>query len=68
MLCYNRIIKRKTKQVKENKIMKRITINNGTVAKKQAIKEAKEYNEKTGNAVEVCNMIGDTILYLKKRI
>lgn len=45
--------------------MKRITIDNGTMTKKKAIELAKQYYEETGKQVEVCNMIGGTVLYLK---
>lgn len=45
--------------------MKRITINNGTMTKKRAIEIAKQYHKETGKPVEVCNIIGDTVLYLK---
>ena len=66
-MIYNKDKLRENIKQRRTRKMKRITINNGTVTEKQAIKEAKEYNEKTGNAVEVCNMIGDTVLYLRKR-
>ena len=45
--------------------MKRITIDNGTITRKKAIEIAKQYNKETGKSVEVCNMVGDTVLYLK---
>ena len=45
--------------------MKRITIDNGIITKKKAIEIAKQYNKETGRSVEVCNMVGDTVLYLK---
>ena len=44
----------------------RITVNNTTKKKKKAIMNAKQVNEQTGVPVEVCNMLGDTILYITK--
>lgn len=44
--------------------MKRITINNNTITKENAIKEARKFHKETGKKVEVCNMLGDTILYI----
>lgn len=44
---------------------KLITINNTTITKKVAIKEAKEYNDQTGLDVIVCNMIGDVVFSIK---
>lgn len=58
------IVKRK-QQMKGEQKMKRITINNGTMTKKRAIEIAKQYHKETGKPVEVCNTIGDTVLYLK---
>lgn len=46
--------------------MKRITVNNGTMTKEKAMKEAKEFHEQTGKPVEVENMLGDTIAYFVK--
>ena len=34
--------------------------------KEKAIMNAKQVNEQTGVSVEVCNMLGDTILYITK--
>lgn len=45
--------------------MMRITVNNTTMTKERAIKEAKEFHDQTGEQVEVENMLGDTIAYLK---
>lgn len=45
--------------------MKRIIIDNGIVTKKKAVEIAKQYHEETGKQVEVCNMVGDTVLYLR---
>lgn len=45
--------------------MKRIIIDNGMMTKKKAIEIAKQYYKETGKPIEVCNMIGDTVLYLK---
>lgn len=42
-----------------------ITINNTTITKKVAIKEAKEYNDQTGLDVIVCNMIGDVVFSIR---
>ena len=44
----------------------RITVNNSTMKKEKAIMNAKKVNEQTGTSVEVCNMLGDTILYITK--
>ena len=44
----------------------RITINNTTMTKEKAIMNAKQVNEQTGVSVDVCNMLGDTILYITK--
>ena len=44
----------------------RITVNNTTITKEKAIMNAKQVNEQTGTSVEVCNMLGDTILYITK--
>lgn len=46
--------------------MKRIIIDNVVMTEKKAVEIAKQYNKETGKPVEVCNMIGDTVLYLKK--
>ena len=46
--------------------MKRITINNVTVTKTNAIKEAIEYNKKTAKEVEVQNALGDTVIFITK--
>ena len=44
----------------------RITVNQTTTTKEKAIMNAKQVNEQTGVSVEVCNMLGDTILYITK--
>ena len=44
----------------------RITVNNTTMTKEKAIMNAKKVNDQTGVSVEVCNMSGDTILYITK--
>lgn len=44
----------------------KITVNNTTMTETRAIAEAIEINDQTGVAVEVCNMIGDTIVYVTK--
>ena len=44
----------------------RITVNNTTMTKEKAIMNAKQVNEQTGLSVEVCDMLGDTILYITK--
>ena len=44
----------------------RITVNNTTITKEKAIMNAKKVNEQTGVPVEVCNMLGGTILYITK--
>ena len=36
------------------------------MTKEKAIMNAKQVNEQTGVYVEVCNMLGDTILYITK--
>ena len=46
--------------------MKRITVNNTTITKENAIKEAIEYNKKMHEQVEVENMLGDTIIFITK--
>lgn len=46
--------------------MKRITINNVTVTKENAIKEAVEYNKKTAKEVEVQNALGDSVIFITK--
>lgn len=46
--------------------MKRITINNTTVTEANAIKEAIQYNKKTAKEVEVQNMLGDTVMLIKR--
>lgn len=46
--------------------MIRITINNGTMPEDKAIKEALEINDQTGEAVEVCRALGDTVLYISE--
>ena len=43
-----------------------ITVNNTTMTKEKSIMNAKQINEQTGASVEVCNMLGDTILYITK--
>ena len=43
-----------------------IAVNNGSMTKKQAFKEAKEIHDQTGVEVLVENAIGDTILWIKK--
>lgn len=44
-----------------------ITINNGTVTKESALRDAREINDQTGEAVEVCNMLGDTVAYITSK-
>lgn len=44
----------------------RITVNNSTTTKEKAIRNEKQINEQTEVSVEVCNMLGDTILYITK--
>ena len=44
----------------------RITVNNTTMTKEKAIMNAKQVNEQTGVTVEVCNLLGDKILYITK--
>ena len=44
----------------------RIILYNITMTKEKAIMNAKKVNEQTGVSVEVCNMLGDTILYITK--
>ena len=44
----------------------RITVNNSTMTTEKAIMNAKQVKEQTGVSVEVCNMLGDTILYITK--
>lgn len=43
-----------------------ITVNNGSMTKKQAIKDAREVHDQTSVEVLVENAIGDTILWIKK--
>ncbi len=43
-----------------------ITVDNTTYTKKKAIIEANQIHEQTGVAVEVCNILGDPILYITK--
>ena len=43
-----------------------ITVGNTTMTKEKAIMIAKKVNEQTGTSVEVCNMLGDTIIYITK--
>ena len=59
MLQYNHS---KGKEIKNM----RITVNNTTMTKEKAIMNAKQVNEQTGSSVEVCNMLGDTIIYITK--
>nr|DAF59900.1 MAG TPA: hypothetical protein [Siphoviridae sp. ctwDi18] len=47
--------------------MIRITINNGTVTKESALMDAREINDQTGEAVEVSNMLGDTVAYITSK-
>lgn len=53
--------------MEEQKKMKAmiITINNTTITKRVAIKEAREYNDQTGLDVIVCNMIGDVVFSIR---
>ena len=44
----------------------RITVDNKSMTETRAIAEAIEINDQTGIAVEVCNMLGDTIAYVTK--
>lgn len=44
--------------------MTRITVNNITMTEEMAIKNAHEIYDQTGEPVEVCNSLGDTVLYL----
>lgn len=46
--------------------MMRITVNNITMTKEKAIKTAIEVNDQTGIEVEVCNILGDPIIYVKE--
>lgn len=64
---YYNIIKLRDNISKEDKGMTRITINNGTVTKESALKDAREINDQTGEAVEVCNMLGDTVAYITSK-
>lgn len=41
----------------------RITINNSTVIKEQAMKIAAEYHNQTGEPIEVCAMLGTPVAY-----
>lgn len=41
----------------------RITINNGTVTKEQAMKDAAEIHDQTGEPVVVCTMLGTPVAY-----
>lgn len=50
--------------MKGENTMKRITVNNTTVKRDEAIMNAIEINDQTGVAVEVCNAIGDTIYFV----
>ena len=43
----------------------RITVNNVTMTEDMAIQNAVEINDETGLEVEVCNMLGDPIFYIK---
>lgn len=43
-----------------------IMVNNGSMTRKQAIKEAREVHDQTGVEVLVENALGDTILWIKK--
>lgn len=43
-----------------------ITVDNTTYTKKEAIVTAKQIYEQTGTSVEVCNILGDPILYITK--
>ena len=45
----------------------RITVNNTTMTKEKAIMNAKQVNEQTGISDEVCNMLGDKIIYITKK-
>ena len=45
--------------------MKRITVNNITITKKQALRDAAEYHDQTGEPIEVCDTLGDTIAFFK---
>lgn len=44
--------------------MTRITINNGSMTEEKAIKEAMEVYDQTGEPVEICNMLGDPVLFI----
>ena len=44
----------------------RITVDNTTMTKEMAIKNAVEVNDQTGIEVEVCNILGDPIIYVKE--
>ena len=46
--------------------MVKIIINNSTMSEDKAIKEALEINGQTGEAVEVCRTLGDTVLYISE--
>ena len=59
---YYNIIKLRDKEIKNM----RITVNNTTMTREKAIMNAKQINEQTGLSVEVCDMLGDTILYITK--
>ena len=66
VLCYYNINKKETNKWRNKKMnVKVITIDNTTITKKVAIKEAKEYNDQTGLDVIVCNMIGDVVFSIR---
>ena len=44
--------------------MLRITINNITVTRESALKDALEVNDQTGLDVEVCDILGEPIVYI----
>ena len=43
-----------------------IRVNNTTMKEQQAIKEAREIYDQTGESVEVCSALGDTIFWIRE--
>lgn len=46
--------------------MKSIMVNNTSVKKDDAVQMARDYYKKNKKPIEVCNAIGDTIMWIRK--
>lgn len=65
-MCYNKYIIKTKNKYKEDEYMI-ITVNNTTMTKELAIKNAVEINDETGTAVFVCDSLGDVIAWVNKQ-